>query len=289
VRCACVDIGSNTTRLLVADHVGGPVAPVLQLRVFTRLGRACGAGGALAPDVVGELAEVVAAQVAAAHAEGAQALRVVATAAVRRAANGAEVCAALRAAAGVEVELLSGEEEARLAFEGATAAEAIDPAATVGVVDVGGGSSELIAGTRTGGVSWMRSLAIGSGDLAAAHLHADPPTVAQLDAVRAQIARALASVEPPPVAHAFAVGGSATSLRRLAGPLLDPGALARAIDELTAGPAAAVAARWELDPVRVRLLPAGILLLAAVAARLGPLTIAKGGLREGVVMALARG
>jgi exopolyphosphatase/guanosine-5'-triphosphate,3'-diphosphate pyrophosphatase len=286
VRCACIDIGSNTTRLLVADHAGGTLVPVVQLRAFTRLGRACRAGGALPQDVIEGLAQVVAAQAREAREADASALRVVATAALRRAANGAEVCDSLRAAAGVTVELLSEVEEARLAFAGATRASA-SADAVIGVVDVGGGSSELIVGTPAGGVTWSRSLPLGSGDLADAHLRSDPPAADELDAIRVEVAAALAGVEIPPVTRAVAVGGSATSLRRLVGPLLDADALAATIDGLAALPAERVAVVHDLDPVRVRLLPAGILVLAAVAARMGPLTVAEGGLREGVVLELA--
>lgn len=293
MRAACIDIGSNTTRLLVADHVDGSLAAVVQLRAFTRLGKACRAGGSLPQEIVDGLAAVVAEQAASARESGATALRVVATAAVRRAENGAAVCAALEAVAGVPVELLSGEEEARLAFAGATWADSVAGAsaaggdAPIGVVDVGGGSSELIVGTRAGGVTWSCSLALGSGDLAEAHLRSDPPAAAELDAIRAEVEAALAGVEVPPVTRAVAVGGSATSLRRLVGPLLDADALAATVAGLAALPAERVAAVHDLDPVRVRLLPAGILVLAAVVERMGPLTVAQGGLREGVVLQLA--
>ncbi|MDO8214047.1 Ppx/GppA phosphatase family protein [Conexibacter sp. CPCC 206217] len=323
MRAACIDIGSNTTRLLVADHVDGSLAAVVQLRAFTRLGKACRAGGSLPQEVVDGLAAVVGEQAAHAREAGATALRVVATAAVRRAENGAAVCAALEAVAGVPVELLSGDEEARLAFAGATWADSAGGAsatggaagagggdalgvaagaagagagraagaaagdAPIGVVDVGGGSSELIVGTRAGGVAWSCSLPLGSGDLAEAHLRSDPPAAAELDAIRAEVAAALAGVEVPPVTRAVAVGGSATSLRRLVGPLLDADALAATVAGLAALPAERVAAVHDLDPVRVRLLPAGILVLAAVVERMGPLTVAQGGLREGVVLQLA--
>jgi len=290
VRCACVDIGSNTTRLLVADHAGGALAPVLELRAFTRLGRACRAGAPVPPATVDALAAVVAEQAQTGREAGAQALRVVATAALRRAANGREVCAALGAAAGAPVELLEPEEEARLAFAGATAAlrdaAADEPLA---VADVGGGSSELIVGTRGGGVSWSRSLALGSGDLAEEHLRSDPPRPAELSAIGAAVEAALDGVAVPPVVRAVAVGGSATSLRRLVGPRLDRDGLARAVATLSAAPAAVVAGQHGLDPERVRLLPAGILVLAAVAARVGPLAVAEGGLREGLLLELAAG
>lgn len=289
MRCACIDIGSNTTRLLVADLAGDRLAPVLEQRAFTPLGRACPPGGALAADVVAGLAEVVAAQVGAAREHGAEALRIVATAALRRPANGAQACAAVQAAAGVAVELLDVAEEARLAFAGATAGRGLGADALVAVVDAGGGSCELIAGTRAAGVAWTRSLPLGTGDLAAAHLRSDPPTAAELDALRAAVAAGLADVAPPPVAEALAVGGSATSLRRLVGGRLDRPALAGALTAITRAPAAEVAARHALDPARVRLLPAALILLAGVAEWIGPLTVARGGLREGVVHELARG
>jgi exopolyphosphatase/guanosine-5'-triphosphate,3'-diphosphate pyrophosphatase len=288
VRCGCIDIGSNTTRLLVADVGGGTLTPVLELRTFTRLGRACAAGAALPPDALASLAEVVAEQAGAAGAGGTEALRVVATAAIRRAANAGAACAALSIAAGVAVELLDEAEEARLAFAGATAA--LDEAGDepLAVVDVGGGSSQLVVGTTAGGVRWSTSLALGSGDLAARHLRSDPPSAAELGAVRVDVVAAMGTLPPLDGARGLAVGGSATSLRRLAGPVLDRAGLARALSLLASGPATDVAARCEIDVERVRLLPAGIVVLDAVAALVGPLTVACGGLREGVVRELAR-
>lgn len=288
MRYACIDIGSNTTRLLVADHDGEVLAPVVQLRAFTRLGRVCRAGEPVPAEAVEALAEVVAEHALAAREAGALALRVVATAALRRASNGREVCAALDAAAGVAVELLGPEEEARLAFSGATASlRDLAPREPVAVADVGGGSSELIVGTRGGGVAWSRSLPIGSGDLAEEHLRHDPPLPSELGAIATAAEAAFAGIEVPPVTRAVAVGGSATSLRRLVGSRLDPEALVRAVATLASAPAEVVAAQHDLDPVRVHLLPAGILVLAAIAARVGPLSVAQGGLREGLVLELA--
>lgn len=288
MRIACIDIGSNTTRLLVADLVDGAVVPLVQERSFTRLGRVCRPGEPVPPATLELLAEVVAEQVAVAREAGALALRVVATAALRRTADGAAACAALGTAAGVSVELLGAEEEARLAFAGATAAlrgtAADEP---IAVADIGGGSSEVIVGTRGGGVAWSCSLPIGSGDLAEEHLRHDPPLPSELGAIATVAEAAFAGIEVPPVTRAVAVGGSATSLRRLVGERLDPEALVRAVATLASAPAAVVASQHDLDPVRVHLLPAGILVLAAVAARLGPLTVAEGGLREGLVLAQA--
>ena len=293
MRCACIDIGSNTTRLLVADVVARGddlvrLAPVVERRAFTQLGRACRAGEALPAAAREALARVVAEQAREARELRARTLRVVATAALRRAADGLATCHALAAAAGAPVELLSEHEEARLAFAGATCAlRGVRRGAAIAVADVGGGSAQIVVGTCAGGASWSVSLPLGSSDLAAAHLHGDPPTAGELAAVRDAVAAALAGVALPPVAAGLAVGGSATSLRRLAGPRLDVAGLDRALATLVAVPAAVAAERIGIASERARLLPAGIVVLAALAQRLGSLEIARGGLREGVLRELA--
>jgi len=292
VRCACIDIGSNTTRLLVADVVdraGGEreIAPVVERRAFTQLGRACRAGGAVPGATRDALAAVVAEQAREARLLGAEKLRVVATAALRRSADGLATCHTLAAAAGAPVELLSEHDEARLAFGGATCAPIDGSNDPLAVVDVGGGSAQVVVGTRAGGATWSVSLPLGSGDLAAAHLHGDPPDADEIAALRTTIDGTLAGVALPEVEHALAVGGSATSLRRLAGSRLEPATLERALATLVAAPAAEVAERLRIAPERARLLPAGIVVLAAMAERLGPLEVARGGLREGVLRELA--
>jgi exopolyphosphatase/guanosine-5'-triphosphate,3'-diphosphate pyrophosphatase len=192
----------------------------------------------------------------------------------------------------VEVEVLSGEEEAALAFTGAIATLAEPPPdGLLGVVDVGGGSSELVTGTAAGGVTWSASFPLGSGILTDRHVRSDPPTAAELDAIRAEVDAALAGLDPPLPLAAYAVGGSATSLVRVAGGTLDVGSIGRALDLLTAEPAAAAARRSDIHVARVRLLPAGLLLLEGAWRSFGgaPLRIAGGGLREGVVLrSLAR-
>lgn len=292
MRCACIDIGSNTTRLLVADvrraDAAGPLlAPVLERRAFTQLGRVCRPDEPLPAAARAALARTVAEQAREARALGAEPLRVVATAALRRAADGLAACHALAAAAGAPVELLSEQEEARLAFAGATGELRDAIAVPLAVVDVGGGSTQIVVGTRAGGASWSRSLPLGTGDLAAAHLHADPPNPAELAALHAAVEAALADLAPPATARALAVGGSATSLRRLAGDRLDVRGLEQALATLLAGPSVVVAERVGIAPERARMLPAGVVVLGALAARLGPLEVARGGLREGVLRELA--
>lgn len=282
---ACIDIGSNTTRLLVAEPADGQLRELLAQRAFTRIGKGRRLDGPIPPDKVAEVAEVVATQARVAEELGASAVRAVATAAIRQAANAEALLAAVHAAAGLEVEVLSGEEEARLAFIGATRTLGSEPEGDVGVVDVGGGSSELALGTLDGGVRWSASFRIGSGFLADAYLRSDPPSIAELNAVRAHVAGAFEGLDVKRPALGVAVGGSATSLRRLVGGVLEHETLERGIRVLASTPVAEVARRFELEPERVRLLPAGILVLEAAADRLGvPLQIGRGGLREGVVL-----
>lgn len=294
MRCACIDIGSNTTRLLVAEP-GGPGAVLRDVaadRAFTRLGTGRGPDGAIAPERIAAVARVVAAQVEQAREAGAVALRAVATAAVRGAPNAQELCAAVLEAAGVAVEVIPAEEEARLAFSGAVGTLRVPPAPgdRIGVVDVGGGSTELVCGTVAGGVGWVRSFPIGSGTLTERHVRGDCPTPAELAALRGEASARFAGLEAPAATAAYAVGGSATSLGRLTGGSLHPASLSRALDALCAGPAGVVAQQLGLHPDRVRMLPAGIVVLGEAARALGmPLRIAAGGLREGVVLAMAAG
>lgn len=285
MRCACIDIGSNTTRLLVADRRAGALSEVLQSREFTRLGKGLDRDGRVAPAKIAEVAQVVAAQAAAARELGARSIRAVGTAALRRAQNGEEVRRAIGAAAGLAVEVLGEDEEARLAFVGATRTLGQPPSGLVGVVDVGGGSSELIVGTLAEGVRFSASFRVGSGDLSEAYIRSDPPSIAELEAVRAHVAGVFEGLEPPAPARALAVGGSATSLRRLVGAILEPETLARALRLLGTLPVAELARRFELDRRRVRLLPAGILVLEAASTVFDrPLQIARGGLREGILL-----
>jgi exopolyphosphatase / guanosine-5'-triphosphate,3'-diphosphate pyrophosphatase len=279
--CACVDIGTNTTRVLVADVRDGRLTEVLQQRVFTRIGT----GPTIAPNKIAEVARVVAEQVELARVAGAEGVRVVATACIRAAVNRDEFVDGMT----VDMEILDGSEEARLAFLGATSTLGRELPGTVGVVDVGGGSTEIAVGTVEDGVRWSSSFLVGSGALADRYLRSDPPTEEELDAVRAHARDVLEARQVPLAEHAVAVGGSAASLRRLVGEALEPRSLERALGVLSGAPAAEVAERLAIDAERVRLLPAGILVLDAAAQRLGkPLQIGRGGLREGVVLDMAR-
>ena len=281
VLCACIDIGSNTARLLVAEGAEGSLREVMQQRAYTRLrGK-----NAIAPDRIAAIADAVATQVRLARECGCVRVRAVGTAALRDAPNRDELVAAIEERTGVRVEVLSGEEEARLAFAGATRTLTHLPLGEVGVVDVGGGSTELVAGTLAEGVSWSASLRIGSGFLAESYLRSDPPSPVELHKVRQHVGGVFEGLDAPRPPVAYAVGGSAGSLRRLVGAVLDAESLERGLRVLAATPAAEVARRFELDAERVRLLPAGMLILEEASRLLGaPLRIGRGGLREGIIL-----
>ncbi|MBS1679363.1 MAG: hypothetical protein JST08_18460 [Actinobacteria bacterium] len=288
--CAAIDIGSNTTRVLVAESMDGQLKKVMEQRAYTRISKAVDDEGRIRPDKIREVGELVATQVRLARELGAVEIRAVATAAVREASNGPAVAAAISAAAGVDVEILSGEEEGRLSFIGATKALGHPTEGSIGVVDVGGGSTEVILGTVPDGVDEVRSWHIGSGVLADELMTSDPPSAAEIRRVRDHIEDFFHGVEIDHPDQAVAVGGSATSLRRLVGAVLEYETLERAIRVLSSEPAGDVARRFELDPRRVRILTTGVLLLEKVSELLGqPLQIGKGGLREGVILDLLNG
>ena len=288
--CAAIDIGSNTTRVLVAEPSEGQLKKVMEQRAYTRIGKSTTEDGSILQPKIQEVAEVVATQVRLAEELGAEVIKPVATAAIREARNRDEVIHAIAEVSGVDVEVLSEEEEGRLSFIGATKTLGHPVEGMVGVVDVGGASSEIVLGTVSGGAEAVHSFKIGSGSLAEELLESDPPSASELREVREHINDFFEGVEMEQPQQAVAVGGSATSLRRLVGAVLEYETLERAMRVLASDPIDDVARKFELDPRRVRILPTGVLLLEKLSQLLGqPLQIGKGGLREGVILDLLNG
>jgi len=290
VLCAAIDIGSNTTRVLVAEPQEGQLRKVMEQRAYTRIDKASKQKGKIVPEKIAELADVVATQVRLAEEMEAEAIRVVATAAIREAKNTEEVIAEITRVSGMPVDVLSEKDEGRLAFLGATKALGHPVEGEIAVVDVGGGSSEIIFGSVDEGVRDVLSFKIGSGALADDFLANDPPSAAEVRSLRDAIGDFFDGVEVDQPSQAVAVGGSATSLRTLVGAVLEYETLERAVRVLATDPIIEVAKRFELDPRRVRILPAGVLILEKLSELLGqPLQIGKGGLREGVILDLLNG
>lgn len=284
---ACVDIGSNTTRLLVADVTDAGLREIATQRAYTRIGKAV-TKKAIPAEKIDEVVEVVETQVRHAQELGASQVRIVGTAAIREARNAAALASAVEEQTGLQLHVLSGDDEGRYSFTGAARSLATPFDGPMAVIDVGGGSSEIVVGSLAGGPIWTESFRIGSGFLADAYLESDPPSIHELAAIRSHVAGVFEGLEVPASERALAVGGTATSLRRLVGASLEHETLERSLRVLATDTVAEVSERFELDPTRVKLLPAGMIILEEISDLLGlPLQIAGGGLREGVVLELA--
>jgi exopolyphosphatase/guanosine-5'-triphosphate,3'-diphosphate pyrophosphatase len=219
-RVAVVDIGTNSTRLLVAEVEPGRrgVEELDRRSIVTRLGEGVDATGALG-DAPQERVFAALEQYAGAIAElGASRTTAVMTSAVRDASNGRDFAAAVRGRYGLEGRTLSGDEEARLTFLGATAARDGGAGERLLVIDIGGGSTELVIGEGTE-VGFHVSTQVGVVRHSERHLPSDPPSREELDALAADAGPALAGAVPEDererVTAAVAVAGTATQCARI--------------------------------------------------------------------------
>ena len=182
VRRAVIDVGTNSIKLLVADVADGQVRPVWEGSIQTRLGQGFYETHRLQPEPIAQTAEAVAVYAETARRHEAITIRVIATSAARDAVNAGDLLAAIRAAAGLSVEIISGEQEAEWAFRGVTT----DPnfaRQPLLLLDVGGGSTEFILG-QGGQKHFAQSFPLGTVRLLEKIPAGEPPSVAQLAACR---------------------------------------------------------------------------------------------------------
>jgi exopolyphosphatase / guanosine-5'-triphosphate,3'-diphosphate pyrophosphatase len=216
MRLAAMDVGTNSTRLLVADVDGGRVvAEHAREMIITRLGKGVDRTGRLDPAALRRTLDVLAGYAATCRRLGVQHRRVVATSATRDAGNRQEFLDGVRALLGVGAEVLSGREEAATAYRGAT--HDLPGGGRTLVVDIGGGSTELILGTRSiGNPEAMVSLDLGCVRLYERHLRSDPPTAAEVAALRAdaaaQLARVTETLDPASAERVVGVAGTITTV-----------------------------------------------------------------------------
>ncbi|MFZ6005241.1 MAG: exopolyphosphatase [Actinomycetota bacterium] len=174
---AAIDCGTNSTRLLISEGKGRTRRALDRQATITRLGAGVDATGRLDPAAIDRTIAVLRSYKEAIDAHGASAIRMTATSAARDASNADAFFDAAEAAIGVRPELISGEEEGELSFSGATAE--LDPAdGPFLVVDIGGGSTELIVGTNH--LEAVRSIDVGCVRLSEKHLASDPPAPEEL-------------------------------------------------------------------------------------------------------------
>jgi exopolyphosphatase / guanosine-5'-triphosphate,3'-diphosphate pyrophosphatase len=210
-RVAVIDIGTNSTRLLVADVAGGAVSQVERRSTVTRLGRGVDLSGHLSGEAIEDVCAAVGGYVETIEGLGVETVDAIATSAVRDADNGSAFVAELRERFALSARVLGGDEEARSTYLGATS-EA-PPAEPTLVVDIGGGSTELVVGEGSE-VSFHDSLQAGVVRHSERCISSDPPTAGELEALATDVRGLIeASVGTGvPAARGIAVAGTPTSL-----------------------------------------------------------------------------
>jgi exopolyphosphatase/guanosine-5'-triphosphate,3'-diphosphate pyrophosphatase len=216
VRVAVVDLGSNTTRMLVADVQDGVVNEIDRRTKVTRLGEGVDSSGRLGDEPMQRVFETLATYREAIDHHGAERVVAVATSAVRDASNGEEFRSRLLDRFGIEARTISGDEEARLTFLGATSRRGDGDREPTLVLDIGGGSTEFVVGRPGGEPSFHVSTQAGSVRQTERHIHTDPPDPDEVAAVAEEVERIVLAEVPErvraEVTKGIAVAGTATSL-----------------------------------------------------------------------------
>ncbi|MDP9816039.1 Ppx/GppA phosphatase family protein [Spirilliplanes yamanashiensis] len=277
-RVAAIDCGTNSIRLLVTDD---GTADLTRRMEIVRLGEGVDRTGRLSDAALERTERALRSYAAAIEELGATKVRMCATSASRDASNAADFRAMVRGILGVDPEVISGDEEARLSFAGAV--RGLTAAAPYLVVDIGGGSTEFVTGTDS--VAAALSVDVGCVRMTERHLHGDPPTAAEVAAAEADITaavdRALAAVDGRAAATLVGLAGSVTTVAALAQglPGYDPvrihharisyADVARVTAELLAAPVADRLALPVMHPGRADVIGAGALVLRVVMERSG--------------------
>jgi exopolyphosphatase/guanosine-5'-triphosphate,3'-diphosphate pyrophosphatase len=216
-RVAAIDLGTNSTRLLVADVDDGNISDLARETRITRLGEGVDERRRLLPGPIARVRNVLTDFRRTAESLGAERTLAIATSAIRDAENGEAFLGEVEWSYGFATRLLSGHEEALMTFRGVTSERPLDRGTVI--VDIGGGSTEFVAGGRDG-IRWHDSLDIGSARLTERYLHSDPPTPDELDAATAAVRALLAERVPTELQNdtlsAMGVAGTLTSLAALA-------------------------------------------------------------------------
>lgn len=305
MRVAAIDCGTNSVRLLVAENGDDGLVDLDRRLILTRLGQGVDATGQFHPDALARTLAAFAEYAEVIDDLGVEKVRLVATSAARDASNRDEFFAGARERLGVDAEVISGDEEARLSFTGALTALP-DVAAPALVMDIGGGSTELIVGSTGAPPSIAHgiSLNIGSVRVRERFLADDPPSEAQIDGARQHIDGLLdgAGIDIAAVQTWIGVGGTATSLSALNqrlpaydrakvhGSTMTRVELHALTQRLLTSTVAQVKALPSMHPKRADVICAGALIADRVAARAGvDLTISESDILDGLALGLLAG
>ncbi len=304
-RVAAFDCGTNSLRLLIADldpATGGAVEHVREMRIV-RLGQGVDRTGRISEESM-ERSFVALDEFAMLIAEyQPDVVRFCATSAARDAENAAVFTEAVLARIGVAPEVIDGDAEARASYDGATRALGAGETEPFLVLDIGGGSTELILGGADG-ITVAHSLDIGSVRLTERHLYDDPPTAAQVAAVRADVNAALDGCRVDPAVAGTVIGVAGTITTVAAGVLelaaydrsrvhlarLDVGAVAATIDALVAMTVAERRALGYMHPGRADVIAAGALILERILARtkVATVTVSESDILDGIAWSAVR-
>lgn len=279
---AAIDIGSNSAHLLVARVGPGPALEHrLDRSEFLGLGDVVGRYGALPAHDVEQILATLRRQHDAARGAGAAWLAVAGTAPLRRAANAAEVAAMVQSRLGLELRIVTEQEEGELTFLAVTRGSA--PAEALMVVDLGGGSSEVIL-HQPGRELVVASVPTGSAGLTMEIVAHDPPTDEEINRLRDRAAELVDRLPAAAPRRAVFTGGTPTKLARLAP--IDQRGLATVVGLAQSAPAADIAQRYALNLRRAQQLAAGAVLVSALLARYGLVTAdaSEASVREGLIL-----
>jgi len=275
MRVGAVDLGTNSTRLLVADIEDGRVAEVVRRLAITRLGEGVDVNHELLPAPIARVHAVLDGFAREAAELGSEHVLAVATSAVRDASNGPDFLRGLGERYGWATQLLDGEAEAETTFRGVTSDRTL--AAGTLLVDIGGGSTELLVGGPDG-VSFAMSLQAGCVRLTERFLTSDPPSTAELGAAGAHVRTLLPALAP---ASAIGVAGTVTTVAaidleldaydaaRIHGHRISRDAVERVLADLSVLPLADREHVAGLEPARAPVIVGGLVILREVMARYG--------------------
>jgi exopolyphosphatase / guanosine-5'-triphosphate,3'-diphosphate pyrophosphatase len=281
VRVAAIDCGTNSVRMLIADVADGEITDVARRMEIVRLGEGVDRTGRLSDAALARTRQALEAYAAEIAELGIATVRMCATSASRDASNAADFREMVRGVLGVDPEVITGDEEARLSFTGAVAG--LDAAPPFLIFDIGGGSTEFVTGVD--GVEHAISMDIGCVRMTERHLHSDPPSASEIAAAGRDIAdavdTALAAVPGRSASTLVGLAGTVTTVTALAQglPSYDAGrihharvsreAVAKVADELLAMTTAERLALPVMHPGRADVIAGGALILKIIMERAG--------------------
>ncbi len=289
MRVAVIDVGSNSVRLLIASvKRSGSVRELGRERVYLRLGDDAFRFDRIGARKLDELEYVAERYAQLARIARAERIETVVTAPGRQSSNADELVDVLVDATRARVTVLSAEDEARYAWEGAVASLR-DPPASVAVVDLGGGSCEVAVGRPQLGPTWVTSRDAGALRLTSAFLQSRRPSESEVVSARRAVSDLFDELDAPHPDAALAIGGTARAIAKIVGPRFGPKKLDALAESFVRLGVARVIEGIDITAERSETLLGGTLVLGEVARCLdAKLEVGRGGLREGVALALVR-